>query len=281
MGLGGGNTAAQTTQSMSPGGKMNLIINLHQNVTSPPQMQQQSAGFAAVPLKSFYNRGTLSSSLSMSNETSMSEANLVERQESSQFDPFVLLPLVAKTTPPPPTSSPPPPIDPLQQLVGFLYSVGYVNNSTGPSKDKVSPFPPFPAEITDEDDSEEEKKAKVSLSSSSPKKVEEEEDDAEDDESDEGSSRNGLKSGIPHRKKKFSKNFAPLRKNEADFIRIKSSQRTGRFHHHSVRRDDDDPGVASRPQFYGGIVPPPHPEMPILFRAFRFFSTMLRGGPMG
>lgn len=42
MGLGGGNTAAQTTQSMSPGGKMNLIINLHQNVTSPPQMQQQS-----------------------------------------------------------------------------------------------------------------------------------------------------------------------------------------------------------------------------------------------
>lgn len=87
--------------------------------------------------------------------------------------------------------------------------------------------------------------------------------------------------GIPHRKKKFSKNFAPLRKNEADFIRIKSSQRTGRFHHHSVRRDDDDPGVASRPQFYGGIVPPPHPEMPILFRAFRFFSTMLRGGPMG
>lgn len=131
----------------------------------------------------------------MSNETSMSEANLVERQESSQFDPFVLLPLVAKTTPPPPTSSPPPPIDPLQQLVGFLYSVGYVNNSTGPSKDKVSPFPPFPAEITDEDDSEEEKKAKVSLSSSSPKKVEEEEDDAEDDESDEGSSRNGLKSG--------------------------------------------------------------------------------------
>ncbi|OXA46723.1 hypothetical protein Fcan01_18329 [Folsomia candida] len=257
MSVGTGGGGAGQSSSSSPN-RMNLIINIHNNLTQPAPQRQESAGFAAVPLKSFYqSRDT--GSLLRSNDTL--EDNNDTTTSSSSFNPFVLLPLVAST--PPPSSSPPPPpppLDPLQQLVGFLYSVGYAGNDTSPTT-KVPVFPPRP---TDEDDSEEEaKKILNRLTTQNNKKVvdKEDEDEVEDEESDEDK---GRKSGIEI--------SSPT---EPDFIRIKSSQRTGRFHHPVGH------GINHHHVAYVPVGPPPQTEVPILLRAFRFFSSIMRGGPIG
>lgn len=177
----------------------------------------------------------------------------------SSFKPFYILPLLQNvettTTPTFQEATTSQNSDPLKELVGFLYSVGYAKNGSQP----VATTPP-PKE--NEDDSEEGFKILSDFAFSKPSQA-----------------RRKVLKGRGSGRRKIPKSFDSREDNHLDkeadgWIRIKSSQRTGRF-----QRVGGETSFRVRPAPHPQLIGSgPGREVPMFVRALRFLSSIMRGG---